>query len=131
MGSWADYTAKASPIVHDTRHLFLPLYYPLLPSPLILLALFPDDTLVVNVSGSCLLSFFMVMVLGRFELPAEYRQLFAIGFVGSYTTFSTLTYETLELAEQGDLMYAALNMLGSLVLGLFAGYPGMVLGRLV
>ncbi len=93
--------------------------------------IFPYETLLINVSGSFLLSFFMVLALGRFELPVEYRHLLAIGFLGSYTTFSTLTFETLELAEQGDLLYATLNVLVSVVLGLIAGYLGLVLGRLV
>ena len=93
--------------------------------------LFPYETLLINVSGSFLLSLFMVVAIGRFALPVEYRHLVVIGFLGSYTTFSTLTFETLELAEQGDLLYAALNVLVSVVLGLLAGYLGLVLGRLV
>ncbi len=92
---------------------------------------FPYGTLLINVSGSFVLSFFMALALGRFNLPPEYRQLFAIGFLGSYTTFSTLTYDTLSLAEQGGLASAAVNILGSLVLGMLAGYLGLLLGRLV
>lgn len=92
---------------------------------------FPYETLLINMSGSFLLSLFMAVALGRFNLPAGYRLLFAIGFVGSYTTFSTLTYETLVLLEEGDFVYALGNLLGSLVLGVLAGYLGIVLGRLV
>ncbi len=92
---------------------------------------FPYETLLINISGSFILSFFMVVAIGRFGLPVEYRYLVAIGFVGSYTTFSTLTFETLQLAEQGDFLYAALNVLVSVLLGLLAGYLGLVLGRLI
>ena len=92
---------------------------------------FPYETLCISVSGSFVLSFFMVVATGRFDLPPEYRQLFAIGFLGSYTTFSALTYETLELAGGGDLLYATLNVVASIALGLVAGYLCIVLGRLV
>ena len=92
---------------------------------------FPYETLLINVSGSFALAFFMAVATGRLELAPEYRALFAIGFLGSYTTFSTLTYETLALAGRGDVWYAALNLLASLALGMLAGYLGLVLGRLV
>ena len=52
-----------------------------------------------------------------------------IGFLGAYTTFSTLSFETYRLAEDGALGVAAANALGSLAAGLTAVYLGVVAGR--
>jgi CrcB protein len=57
------------------------------------------------------------------------RSALAIGFLGAYTTFSTLTYETYRLLEDGTLALAAANLLGSAAAGLFAIYLGVVDGR--
>jgi CrcB protein len=56
---------------------------------------------------------------------------FAVGFVGSYSTFSTLEYETFALAETGAIYLAAVNAFGSLVTGFFAMWLGVGLGRAV
>lgn len=90
---------------------------------------FPLGTLVVNVSGSFILTFFAELALARLGLPDELRLLFAVGFVGSYTTFSTFTAETLALVERGEALTAALYALGSVALGLGAALLGVVLGR--
>lgn len=92
---------------------------------------FPFETLIINVSGSFVLCLFMTLALERFEIPIEYRQFFAIGFLGAYTTFSTLTFETIELLQQGRVLYALLNIVGSGVLGLLAGYLGVISGRAI
>ena len=57
------------------------------------------------------------------------RAAVTIGFVGSYTTFSTLEYESYRLLENGALGLAAANVLGSVLAGLLAVYLGIVAGR--
>ena len=52
-----------------------------------------------------------------------------IGFLGAYTTFSTLTYETYRLLEDGAVALATANILGSAAAGLCAVYLGVVAGR--
>ena len=59
------------------------------------------------------------------------RAALTIGFLGAYTTFSTLSYETYRLVEDGAIWLAAANGAGSLAAGLVAVYLGVVLGRLV
>lgn len=92
---------------------------------------FPAETFVINITGSFVLGLFMTLATGRFAWPVEYRLLVAIGFVGSYTTFSTWTYETLALLEQGDVLRAGVNVVLSSAVGLAAVYAGVVVGRLV
>jgi fluoride exporter len=88
--------------------------------------------LTVNVSGSLILGFlFAVLIEGRVVLVPWLRTAMTVGFVGAYTTFSTLTLETFRLLEEGSLGLAGANAVGSLAIGLVAVYAGVVLGRLV
>ena len=88
-------------------------------------------TFLVNVTGSLALGFFMGLALERSFIPVNLRSLLAIGLLGGYTTFSTFTFESLRLVEDGELFKAALSVLGNVVLGLGAAYLGILLGRAV
>ena len=94
-------------------------------------SVFPVGTLAINVSGSFLLGFFYALALERFALPPEWRLAVAIGFLGAYTTFSTFSYETFKLIEDGAILFAALNVALSITGGLLALYLGVVAARLV
>ena len=86
-------------------------------------------TFVVNISGSLLLGLFLGLTEERFAAPYLARTAIAIGFLGAYTTFSTLMFESVDLAESGSLTTAALNAGGSVAAGLVAVYAGLTLGR--
>lgn len=90
--------------------------------------LFPIETMLINVSGSFLLGLFMTLAL-HFPWSPEWRQLIAIGFIGSFTTYSTYEYESLRLILEGSWLKACLNLFGSLVLGLIAVSLGVVVAR--
>jgi fluoride exporter len=93
---------------------------------------FPWGTFVVNVSGSFLLGLlFALLIEGRVIVAPWLRSAVTVGLVGAYTTFSTLTLETFRLIEDGALVGAGVNALGSLAVGLVAMYVGIVLGRVV
>ena len=92
---------------------------------------FPWGTLVVNVTGSFVLGFLFVLLTERMTAGPWLRTSLTIGFVGAYTTFSTLSLETYKLIEGRAYMMAAANGVGSLVLGLVAIYLGVVTGRAV
>jgi len=85
---------------------------------------FPVGTLIVNITGSLMLGFLMRYALGSTSVSAETRALLTTGFCGGYTTFSTFSYETITLIEQGDWrrasLYVGLSVFASLV-GAFAG----------
>ncbi len=87
---------------------------------------FPWGTFVVNLTGSALLGFLVA-------LPADdaVRALVGTGFCGALTTYSTFSYETLRLAEDGARLAAAANVVVSVAGGLGAGACGMLLARAV
>jgi CrcB protein len=84
--------------------------------------------LVINLSGSLVLGL-LLDVLENHVTPPALRLALATGFLGAYTTFSTFTYETIRLIEEGSVLLAALNAGGSLALGLGAVFGGLGLGR--
>ncbi len=92
---------------------------------------FPWGTFVVNVTGALLLGFLFTLMVDRLEVAPWLRSTLTIGFLGGYTTFSTLSLETYRLLEDGAFGLAAANALGSLAAGVAAVYVGIVLGRLV
>lgn len=85
---------------------------------------FPVGTLAVNVSGSLLLGVVTGLSLHH-GLPSGPTAVATAGFFGGYTTLSTWAWETLALAEAGDLLRAAANVVGSVALGLAAAAAGL------
>ena len=94
-------------------------------------AVFPLGTLVINVSGSFVLGLLFAWAIERDVLPADVRGPLMIGFLGAYTTFSTLMLESWRLVEDGSWQLAALNLAGSVALGLVAVVAGLAVGRLL
>lgn len=90
---------------------------------------FPYGTLFVNVSGSLLMGFLSIMMLERFNIGPEWRAALLVGLLGSFTTFSTFSIETLNLLEQGDMLRAFSNIALSVIVCLFAVWLGITLGR--
>ena len=92
---------------------------------------FPWGTFVVNITGAFVLGFLFTVLTERFRVSPWLRTSLTVGFLGAYTTFSTLSFETYRLIEDGAVWLAAANGLGSLVAGIGAVYLGVVLGRVV
>jgi CrcB protein len=92
---------------------------------------FPYGTFIINISGSFLLGFFMAFLQDRAFIHPNYRLFFATGFCGAYTTFSTFTYESLRLWQDGSFLLAITNLFGSLVVGMFGVFLGFVFGRMI
>ena len=91
-------------------------------------ATFPYGTLAINLSGSFGLGLLMGLLEGHAWSPTV-RLTLGIGFFGAYTTFSTWTYETLRLIDNGSFLLATINAAGSLVVGLLAVVAGLAAGR--
>jgi len=90
---------------------------------------FPFGTLLINVSGSFALGLLFAWAIERDVLPAGIRGPLMIGFLGAYTTFSTWMVESWRLVEDGAWALAAINLAGSVVLGVIAVVAGLALGR--
>ncbi len=90
---------------------------------------FPWGTFTINVSGAFVLGFVFTVMTEQLTTAPWVRGAVTIGFLGAYTTFSTLSLETYRLMEDGALGLAAANAIGSLAAGFGAVYLGVVAGR--
>lgn len=91
---------------------------------------FPTGTLLVNVSGAFLLGLVATILAERASDHTDtVRLLVGVGFLGGYTTFSTLCFETYDLAREGDLGWAIANVVLSIGLGLLAIHLGLLASR--
>jgi len=91
-------------------------------------AAFPYGTYVINVTGSFILGFFLAFAQDRTWVAPGARLLFAVGFVGAYTTFSTFEYESMRLLQGGEMLLGATYLIGSVVTGGVAAIAGIALG---
>ena len=92
---------------------------------------FPGGTLVVNLLGCFLLGLLATLGLERLTLSPTTRLAVLVGFLGSFTTFSTFGYETLALLREGDPARAGLNVALSVGLGLLACWAGVMVAAKV
>ena len=89
---------------------------------------FPWGTLIVNVVGSFVIGFFATLTGpdGRLLVGTLPRQFVMVGLCGGYTTFSSFSLQTLNLANDGEWLFAGANIVVSLVLCLVAVWLGHV-----
>jgi fluoride exporter len=90
---------------------------------------FPIGTLVVNVTGSFLLGVILRYAIDTPGLTPELRALLTVGFCGGYTTFSTFSYETVALMEDGEWSRAGLYLGLSVGLSIAATLLGLAAAR--
>jgi len=90
---------------------------------------FPYGTLVINVSGSFIVGFFVIWATERTLLDPRWRLLIVVGFCGAFTTFSSFAFETMAYFEQGQWVLMATNFVSNNLLCLLAALGGMALAR--
>jgi fluoride exporter len=92
---------------------------------------FPCGTLLVKVSGSLILGFVLFLTTERLSISPEIRLFLTVGVLGSYTTFSTFSVETINLLHGGSMWHGLLNIAGNNILGIVAALIGAQLARFI
>jgi fluoride exporter len=90
---------------------------------------FPYGTLAVNMTACAIIGFVLTWFSQRAVINPAWRYLFAVGFIGAYSTFSTYEWETLSTLRSGAFALASLYAVGSVVLGLAAVWGGAALAE--
>ncbi len=90
---------------------------------------FPYGTLIANLTASFIIGFFLIWVSERVLVDPRWRLLIAVGFCGSYSTYSSYAFETLALFERGQWTAAAANVLGMNMACFVAVILGAALAR--
>ena len=89
-------------------------------------AVFPLGTLGINIIGSFFMGFIMYSSEFGGLFSEEARIFLTIGILGSFTTMSTFSYETFKLLEQNELLLVSINIIGTVLLTVFAIYLGKI-----
>lgn len=92
---------------------------------------FPFATFLINLSGAFAMGFFTSLAIARNILSPDVRLIVAVGFLGSYTTFSTYSLDLERLLQTGNWQFASLYWIGSTVLGVLSLELGHFLARKV
>ena len=92
---------------------------------------FPAGTLAVNVLGCFLIGFLYFMFEERYVAGPAARTVVLVGFLGGFTTFSSYGLQTFTLLRDGEVAYAAANVVASNVLGLLTVWAGYALAKLL
>jgi len=90
---------------------------------------FPFGTLIINITASFLLGFFLIWTSERVLADPRWRVFIAIGFCATYSTYSSYAFETFALFENGQFWLAALNFLATNVVCFVAVVSGAALAR--
>src|SRR5438270_10463951 len=94
-------------------------------------ASFPYGTLLINVTGSLILGFFIAWTTERVLADPRWRLLIAVGFCGGYTTFSSYAFESVAYFQEGQWLLFAVNILANNLLCLAAVIAGIALARVL
>lgn len=92
---------------------------------------FPLGTLAVNVAGCFLAGLLFFMLRERFDAGETAQSVVLIGLLGGFTTFSSYGLQTFTLLRDGELAYAALNIMASNLLGLLMVWFGYTLAKII
>jgi CrcB protein len=92
---------------------------------------FPYGTFLINMTGSFILGIVIALISDHYIIDPRLRILITIGLLGSFTTFSTYTYESIALIQQGQWWLGLVNLFGSSLLGGLFALLGIWIGKLL
>ena len=92
---------------------------------------FPYGTLIINISGSLIVGFFVIWTSERVLVDPRWRLLVVVGFCGAFTTFSSYAFESMAYFEQGQWLLMLANIFSNNLLCLAGALGGMALARVL
>jgi CrcB protein len=92
---------------------------------------FPYGTLIINISGSLIVGFFVIWTSERVLIDPRWRLLVVVGFCGAFTTFSSYAFESMAYFEQGQWLLMLANIFSNNLLCLAGALGGMALARVL
>jgi CrcB protein len=92
---------------------------------------FPYGTLIINITGSLIVGFFVIWTSERVLIDPRWRLLVVVGFCGAFTTFSSYAFETMAYFEQGQWLLMLANIFSNNLLCLAGALGGMALARVL
>jgi fluoride exporter len=92
---------------------------------------FSYGTFIVNIVGCFLFGFLYFLFKEKLNIPENFKVIIFVGFLGSFTTFSTYIFESINLIENGKFMLSFLNISSQIVLGILFLYFGIFIGKSV
>lgn len=87
---------------------------------------FPYGTFCINIIGCFFMGLLMTIIVDKGLLSPTWRLFLCVGLLGGFTTFSSFSYETLTLLQEGNLLFALLYAGGSVCLGILAAFLGIL-----
>ena len=90
---------------------------------------FPYGTLIINLTGSFIVGWFMIWTTERVLVDPRWRLLVVVGFCGGFTTFSSYAFESMAYLEQGQWLLMTTNILANNLLCMAAAIAGTALAR--
>jgi fluoride exporter len=90
---------------------------------------FPYGTLIINITGSFIVGWFMIWTTECVLVDPRWRLLVVVGFCGGFTTFSSYAFESMAYFEQGQWLLMTVNVFANNLLCMAAAIAGMALAR--
>ena len=87
---------------------------------------FPYGTLMVNLTGSLVVGFLTVVLVHRFDVSDQVRLGLIVGFLGSFTTFSAFSMDTIHWIENGAVLKALAYVLVSVIACVLGAWAGLI-----
>lgn len=90
---------------------------------------FPFPTFLINISGSFLIGFLLILLTDKFQPPDNVRMAIIVGFLGAFTTFSTFEMEVFGLVRERQMVMALVYLVSSVVVGFIGVLGGVAMAR--
>jgi len=92
---------------------------------------FPFGTFIINVCGSLLIGLLLTVFFNKSLPDHGWRLFFVVGFLGSFTTFSSLMYDSVYFIHRGQALHGFINIIASVFSGVLAAGLGIYLGSII